>query len=421
MKNNIDVSTIGTRPLKILICGGGIAGPALAYWLARTGHEVVVVERFQTLRASGAQIDLRGQGIEAIKRMGLYDIIRSKRVDEPGTSYVNAKGKVVGTLMANTSGKGAQSLTSEYEIMRGDLVRILYDASKDNVKYLFGITIKRFEQDEKQVIAYFSDGSSDTFDLLVGADGQGSSTRKAILPSEAPDPYLHLGLDMAYFFIPRIETDTNFRYTYSSPGGRMIMRRSHNATDTQVYFVLRDDEHETSAIFRASLDEQKKFWTQQFSGAGWQTERFLEGMQTSENFYNQEVVQVRLDTWSKGRVVLLGDAAYCPSPFSGMGTSAALMGAYVLAGEINRNPDNLSQAFANYDRVLRPVIDEVQDVNPSLLRLGIPKSRFGIQVLLSIGWLAGFLHLPELMARFSKEDRDGGWKLPAYPELKPEM
>jgi len=81
----------------------------------------------------------------------------------------------------------------------------------------------------------------------------------------------------------------------------------------------------------------------------------------------------------------------------------------------------LSQAFANYDRVLRPVIDEVQDVNPSLLRLGIPKSRFGIQVLLSIGWLAGFLHLPELMARFSKEDRDGGWKLPAYPELKPEM
>jgi 2-polyprenyl-6-methoxyphenol hydroxylase-like FAD-dependent oxidoreductase len=418
MKNTTDVSLVGISPLKILICGGGIAGPALAYWLARAGHEVMVVERFPALRASGAQIDLRGQGIEAIKRMGLYDAIRSKRVDEPGTSFVNSKGKVIGTMMANTSGQGAQSFTSEYEMMRGDLVRILYDTTKEHVKYLFGITVEHFEQDEKQVIAFFSDGSSDTFDLLVGADGQGSSTREAILSSDTPDPYLHLGIAMAYFFIPRIETDTNFRYTYNSPGGRMVMRRSHTPTETQVYFVLRDDEKEASALFRASPDEQKEFWTQRFRGAGWQTERFLKGMQTAEDFYSQEVVQVRVDTWSKGRVVLLGDAAYCPSPFSGMGTSVALMGAYVLAGEINRHADNLPQAFANYDKIMRPVIDEVQDVNPFLLRLGIPRSRFGVGMLLSIGRLASFLHVAELMARFSKDDRDGGWKLPEYPELK---
>ena len=123
-------------PLKILICGGGCAGPALAYWLARSGHRVVVLERFPALRASGAQIDLRAQGIEVIKRMGLLDVIRSKLVDEAGVSFVDSQGNVKATFMANKSGKGAQSFTSEYEIMRGNLVRILYDATKDNVEYI---------------------------------------------------------------------------------------------------------------------------------------------------------------------------------------------------------------------------------------------------------------------------------------------
>jgi 2-polyprenyl-6-methoxyphenol hydroxylase-like FAD-dependent oxidoreductase len=139
--------------------------------------------------ASGAQIDLRAQGIEAVKRMGLLDAIRGKLVDEAGVSFVDSQGKTKATIMANKSGKGAQSLTSEYEIMRGDLVRILYGATKDNVEYVFGKTVERFEQDEKQVVAHFSDGSSDTFDLLVGADGQGSRIRKAILPPDSPDPY----------------------------------------------------------------------------------------------------------------------------------------------------------------------------------------------------------------------------------------
>lgn len=126
-------STAGGRPLRVLICGGGCAGPALAFWLARSGHRVTVVERFPALRATGAQVDLRGQGIEAVKRMGLLDAVRAKLVDEAGVAFVDRHGKVKGTILANTSGKGAQTLTSEYEIMRGDVVRILYDATKDDV------------------------------------------------------------------------------------------------------------------------------------------------------------------------------------------------------------------------------------------------------------------------------------------------
>jgi 2-polyprenyl-6-methoxyphenol hydroxylase-like FAD-dependent oxidoreductase len=400
--------------LKVLICGGGCAGPALAYWLSRSGHQVVVVERFPALRATGAQIDLRGQGIEVIKRMGLLEAIREKLVDEAGVSFVDSRGNTTGTIMANKSGKGAQSLTSEYEIMRGDLVRILYDATKDDVQYVFGKTVESFEQNTEQVVAYFSDGSSDTYDIVVGADGQGSRIREAILRPSGSDPYRRLGIQMAYWFIPREKADNNIRRTYISPGGRMIMRRSHNPTETQVYFILREDSKGLSNLSKASVDSQKEFWTQKFFDAGWQTNRFLQGMKTTQNFYCQEVVQVCIDTWHKGRVVLLGDAAYCPSPFSGMGTTGSLVGAYVLAGEICRNTENLPLAFSNYDEILRPFVHEFQKVNPFFLRLALPETRWGIAIIHFIVWLLCFFRIPDLISRFSSEKR-GGWELPDYP------
>ena len=403
-------------PLKILICGGGCAGPALAFWLAGSGHQVTIIERFPALRATGAQIDLRAQGIQVIKRMGLLDTIRSKLVDEAGVSLIDAHGRPKATVMANKTGKGAQSLTSEYEIMRGDLVRVLYDATKANVEYIFGITVESFEQDENQVVVHFSDGRTDTFDLLVGADGQGSRIRTAILPPNESDPFKRLGIYMAYWFVPRTETDSNIRKTYNSPGSRMIMCRSHNATETQAYFSIMDYSEELRSIPKAPIEQQKEFWAQRFQGAGWQTDRFVKGMKTAKNFYCQEVVQVRTDTWYKGRVVLLGDAGYCPSPFSGMGTTASFVGAYVLAGEITRNAHDLPKALSNYDKILRPFINEIQKINPRLLRLGFPQTQIGIYILHFIFGLLCFLRIPYLVARFSKEEK-GGWKLPDYQEL----
>lgn len=416
MENSIKINQ-RTTSLDILICGGGIAGPALAFWLAKSGHRVTIVERFPALRATGAQVDLRGQGIEAVKRMGLLDKVKNHLVDEAGVSFVNAQGKVQATIMANTSGQGAQSLTSEYELMRGDMVRILYDATKDDVKYIFGKTVEHFEQDEKQVLVTFSDATSDTFDILVGADGQGSYTRKAIMPANSAEPYLKLGIHMAYWFIPRIETDTNIRDTYNAPGGRTIMRRSHNATETQVYFVLRENSYEASAIHRMSIGQQKQFWIEKFQDAGWQTDRFIEGMKTAEYFFSQEVVQVKSDTWYKGSVVLIGDAAHCASPYSGMGVSGSLVGAYVLAGEINKHPENLSLAFENYEKTLRPFVNEIQNIKPFLLRLGMPKTQMGINLFYAVTRFALFLRIPKLIATLLPEDRDGGWKLPQYTEL----
>lgn len=404
-------------PLKILICGGGCAGPSLAYWLARSGHQVVVVERFPALRASGAQIDLRAQGIDAVRRMGLLDAFREKRVNEAGISFVDSDGKEKGRVMANTSGQGSQTFTSEYEFMRGDLVRLLYDATKDSVKYIFGISVDRFEQDEKQVTAYFSDGTSDTFDLLVGADGQGSRIRRAILGPETPEPYRRVGVHIAYWFVPRIESDRSLAISYLSPGGRMIMRRTHSDDNSHVYFILRDDSKELSSVHRAPVEKQKEFWAQKYRGAGWQTDRFLDALKTTDNFYCHEIIQVRTDTWHKGRVVLLGDAAYCPSPFTGMGTTCGFAGAYVLAGEINRHADDLPLAFANYDKVMRPFIEEVQEMNFGLVRWAIPDSQWAISLIHFVSWLLCALRIPDLVARFAPKE-GGGWELPVYSELE---
>ncbi|WP_406155125.1 FAD-dependent monooxygenase [Streptomyces sp. NBC_01023] len=402
----------GTPSLKILVCGGGVAGEALAYWLVRGGHRVTVVERFPALRATGAQVDLRGQGIDAVERMGLLGAVRDKLVDEAGVAFVNARGRARATLMANTSGRGRQSLTSEYEIMRGDLVRILHDAAK-GADHVFGTSVERFEQDGNGVVAHFSDGSSGEFDLLVGADGQGSRIRRAILPPGSPEPYRRLGIHMAYWFVPRIASDSSIRDTYLATDGRMIMRRSHDPAETQVYFVLREESERASAVHREPVERQKEFWTARFRDAGWQTERFLDGMEATGSFYSQEVVQVHTDTWSRGRVVLVGDAAHCASPYSGMGVSGGLVGAYVLAGEINRHAHDLPRALANYDTTLRPFVDEIQaTVKPRLLRLGMPKHQLGIDAFHAVTALACFLRVPDLVARYSKEDRGGDWQLP---------
>ncbi|KAJ5499441.1 Monooxygenase FAD-binding [Penicillium expansum] len=376
--------------LKVLICGGGVAGPALAYWLARIGHEVVVVERFPALRATGAQIDLRGQGIEAVKRMGLIDAVRGKLVDEAGVSFIDAKGNVKAKILANKSGKGAQSLTSEYEIMRGDLVRIFYEATKDNVKYIFGRTVDGFMEND-----------------------QGN-----ILPPGAPDAYHQLGIHMAYWFVPSVESDNNMCKSYICPGGRLIMTRSHNKTETQVYFMLTSDSEELRNIPKGSVGQQKHFWAEKFRDAGWQADRFIKGMDTTENWFCQNAVQIKTDTWHSGRVVLLGDAAHCPSPLTGMGTSTSLAGAYVLAGELARSED-LSHAFQKYSQIMRPFIDEVQQFNIGWIRLAVPKSQWAISLVHLIIGVACFLRIPQLISRFSGEG-DGDWKLPDYPELNVE-
>jgi len=404
--------------LKILICGGGCAGPALAFWLAKAGHHVTVVERFPALRATGAQIDIRAQGIEVVRRMGLMDAVRSKLVDEDGFALVDSSGRARATVLANKSGKGSQSITSEFEIMRGDFVRLLYEETeKLGVHYLFGLTVDRFEDGDGGVTVHLSDGTSGVYDLLVGADGQGSRIRKAILPPGA-HPYRHLGFYTAYWFMPASAEDKTrpkLLRAYHMPGGRAVLTRNSTA-ETQVYFNLRDSDPALRDLARGPPEQQKAFWESRFRGGGGETERCLAGLRATDNFYSHEVVQVRAETWRRGgRVVLLGDAAHCPTPLTGVGTTGALVGAYVLAGEIGRSPDDLPAALARYETTLRPFVDNLQTVYPLFLRMLLPDSRWAIGLLRFVLGMICWLRVPELAARLIGEER-GGWKLPDYPE-----
>ncbi|QKX57985.1 uncharacterized protein TRUGW13939_05105 [Talaromyces rugulosus] len=230
--------------LRVLISGGvGVAGPALAYWLSKLGHEITLVERFPTLRASGQQIDLRGHGIQSMKQMGLEDAWRAKSVAESGIQFVDSAGRRKGFFPVNQTGRGLQGFTTDWEIMRGDLCTLLYDQTRDSVKYRFGVAVEGMAQGvgkDKTVRVSFSDGSKDTFDLVVGADGQGSRMRSMILPP-GTKPYRSLHMFLAYFTISQQPGTDYISTAYLAPNKRLLFTSRHSPDSIQAYMGYADD------------------------------------------------------------------------------------------------------------------------------------------------------------------------------------
>jgi 2-polyprenyl-6-methoxyphenol hydroxylase-like FAD-dependent oxidoreductase len=268
--------------MRILISGGGVAGPSLAFWLSKLGHNITLVERWPTLRTAGQQIDLRGPGIQVMKKMGLMDIFRSYAVSERGLQFVDDSGRQKAFFPVNKSGTGLQSFTTDYEIMRGDLCRMLYDVTKDRVKYVFGTHIANLQQHDDDVGVTFSDGTSKRFDLVVGADGQGSRTRKMILGPECPDPFHYLGLYISYFTIPRREKDEYMSTLFNVPRKRFVFTRRHDVDTIQAYLGICGTEAELKALGDGDIAEQKKAYAEKFADAAWETPRIVRDMQDSE-------------------------------------------------------------------------------------------------------------------------------------------
>ncbi|KAK7959211.1 FAD/NAD(P)-binding domain-containing protein [Apiospora aurea] len=434
-------------PLDILIVGAGVCGPALATLLLRAaaGHRITVVERCDALRTGGQQIDLRAQGIPVMRKLGLLDAVREVCVHERGVAFVDKRGSAKFQVDVNDSGKGGQGLTSEYEIMRGDLVRVLYEASLraseaaakkrggggggGGVTYEFGVSVESIAQNENGdggVDVKLSNGRQQHFDLVVGADGQGSRTRRQAWGDAAGRAAFHtLHSYGAYFTIPRDDAhDSDVAVVHHLSGRRMIVFRSNNRPDTQCYLFCNDGAQAatlrdaTGATGKKSVAERKQIWREFFEDSdAWCRERVFAGLEGTEDFYAHEAGQVKMGSWSKGRVVLLGDAGYCPSPISGCGTTASLVGAYVLAGELARHQDDVGAALAGYDRVLRPFIDEVQALMPGAPTIGAPQTDWGIWFLHSLGKFVTTLKIDKLALSLMPEGK-GGIPLPEYPELK---
>ncbi|KAK7727162.1 hypothetical protein SLS53_004340 [Cytospora paraplurivora] len=415
--------------LRVLICGGGITGNALAFQLSKLNHDVTVIERSPSLRTTGLQIDLRGSGIEVLKRMGLEEQFRAKAVDEEGTKVVDSSDRTWAYFKANKSGKGLQSFTSDFEIMRGDLCRILYDATDNRVNYVFGKVVESYEERNDCVEVLLSDGHRDRYDLLIGADGQASRTRKMMLGPGTGDPIHYLGLHIGYFTMPRPKREREgYNATlYAAPGRRAILMRRHNPHQIQVYLQAGDNAHSErlEKVRKGDVAEEKKAMADIFQGAGWQTEEFLKGLEAADDFYCERLGVVKMDSWSSGRVVLVGDAAYCPSAATGMGTTCGIVGAYILAGEIARHchgsgtKTGLPAALKAYDDRFRPFINQVQDgivEQASTWQWLFPSSALAVAILNLVVAVVALLRL-DIIGKWILREDVGDWTLPDYEEL----
>jgi 2-polyprenyl-6-methoxyphenol hydroxylase-like FAD-dependent oxidoreductase len=352
----------------VLIAGASIAGPALASWLHRYGFEVTVVERAAGLRTGGQNVDVRGAGREVARRMGLESAIRAATTGEAGVRFVDAADKTIASFAAGTS--DSDGPTAELEILRGDLARLLVEQT-DGVEYVFGDHISALDDEGTGVRVSFAHGTPRSFDLVVAADGIRSSTRALVLGDEAV--VKPLGMYTAYLTIPRAATDTSWARWFNAPGGRSATIRPDNVGTTRATLSFMSGPR---GYERWDSPGQRDVLRHRFTGVGWEVPRILDALDDSDVYF-EAISQVRAPRWSSGRTAVLGDAAYCASPISGMGTSLALTGAYVLAGELATRPDH-RDAFAAYESIMRPYVDQAQQLPPGTPRLANPRTRVGI-------------------------------------------
>jgi 2-polyprenyl-6-methoxyphenol hydroxylase-like FAD-dependent oxidoreductase len=381
---------------KVLVSGASIAGPTLAFWLAKYGFEVTIVERSKSLRMGGQNLDIRGAGRAIARMMGIEEEILAANTGEIGLQFVNSDNKVEAAFPSD----GAGSFTSEAEILRGDLVNILYSKTKDNVKYVFGRYITAVDEHDDNIQVTFSDGEKEVFDLLIAADGVRSATRQLIFGDEPEIKFV--GLYNAWYTIPKGATDTKWARWYTAPGSRVMLIRPDNHGTTRASFSFLSDD---LSYLKLSSKEQKKMLMEKISGAGWEAERLMEEIEKNDDVYFDGISQVHAPRWFKGRAGMIGDAAYCPTPLTGMGTTLAIVGAYLLAGELSRH-NRHEDAFVAYENRMRPFVKNVQQLPPGVPWLAHPKSKFGVSVVNSVAAILASSVVKKIGQLFSSKNKD---------------
>ncbi|MFI6217936.1 FAD-dependent monooxygenase [Nocardia brasiliensis] len=342
--------------IKVLVAGASIAGPAVAHWLRRRGAEVTVVERAPELRPGGQAVDARGVTREVIRRMGLDAAVRAARTETAGAHTVDADGNVLETFRADDD--GGDGYIAEIEILRGDLSQVLYDDTRDEVEYLFGDRIAELTQDADGVDVSFAGGDRRRFDLVVGADGLHSALRAMVFgPHE--QFVRHLGHVLAFYSVPNEFGLDRWLLDYQEPGRSAMLRPIQDATRAMAMFSFAAGDFD---VDHRDVAAQKRLLRERMTGLGWSTPRILAHLDDTPDFYLDQVAQVVMDRWSNGRVVLLGDAAFSSSPMSGQGTGLALIGAYVLAGELAAADWNPQLGFAAYEQRMRSFVEANQEI-----------------------------------------------------------
>jgi 2-polyprenyl-6-methoxyphenol hydroxylase-like FAD-dependent oxidoreductase len=357
----------------VLISGAGIAGPALAYWLQRAGFRPTVVEIAPEPRPGGQTVDIRGIAREVVERMGLMPAIRDRRMHERGLEYVRSDGRRTAAMPAELfDGAGP---VAEIEILRGDLSAILLDAASTGVEYLYGDSVTGLAQDDHGALVTFQHGAERRFDLVVGADGVHSRVRSLAFGPEAQ--YVqHLGGYGSFFTVKTPEPLDHWLKIHSAPGGRWVgLRPDH---DPQYAKALLNFRSPVLTYDRGDQAGLKDLVAKRFEGVGWHARYIVEAMHDADDFYFDSTSRVVVPEWSRGRIVLLGDAGYCGSPLAGHGTALSLVGAYVLAGELAAAEGEHERAFAEYQRVMRAYVEQRMELPPGGVKMAMPMTAAGI-------------------------------------------
>lgn len=378
--------------MRVGIVGAGIAGPTLAYWLWRCGHEPTLIEKAPQLRTGGYVVDFWGGGYTVAERMGLTEPLHAAGYAVQQVRLVNRNSRTVGGFSADAFRRNVDGRF--VTVARGDLAAIIYGCIDSRVETLFSESVSAITQDDTGVQVTLECGRTRHFDLLVGAGGIHSPVRSVVFGSHAAFE-VDLGYRVAAFeaegYAPR---DELVYLAYTAPG-RMIGRFAMRGDKTMFLFIF------TTAHMTVpepqNLSEIKTTLCQVFGDAGWECPEILRKLDDASDVYFDRVSQIVMDRWSDGRVALIGDAAAAVSLLAGEGAGLAMVQAYMLAGELNRASADYQQAFGQYERRLRPVVESRQRSARAFAAMFAPKTSLGVwtrnrmSTLLNIRWLADWL------------------------------
>lgn len=350
-----------SKERKVLVSGASFAGLSTAYWMNKSGYKVTVVEVSKELKKGGTPVDIRGNTIDVVKRMGLFEQIKSNRLNLQTLEFKNADDVTEGSLELRKEGVPAPD--DEFEIERDSLLHILFDTVKNDVEFIFNDSITSLNETGDEIQVTFKNAEPRSFELVFGCDGIHSVVRKIWFGEEAE--YIHfLNQYFSITIVDKLLVKANTAQMYNVPNKAVMLNTHNNKTD--IVFCFRT-EKEIPYDYRNEA-QQRQIILEQFSGESWRTAELLEEVSNSKTFYFDKLCQVKMPYWTKGRVALVGDAAYCASPAAGRGGSLAIDGAAALADAFDKHPDNFELAFQDYNKDFRPFIEEVQ---AEALRVGL--------------------------------------------------
>jgi 2-polyprenyl-6-methoxyphenol hydroxylase-like FAD-dependent oxidoreductase len=356
---------------RVLISGASVAGPILAYWLSRFGFQPTVVERTEELRigSGGHAVDLFGPDLQIIEWMGALPQVVDAGTHTEIISFVRDGHRPV-DVPAEAMSEGVSD--RHVEIMRGELAKIIYDVGRNDIVYVFGNSIRSLEETGQGVNVAFHYGSPQTFDLVIGADGLHSITRRLAFGEE--HQFLHfLGGYLAVFTVPNYLDLYQRRLGYGDVGRTAAIYPVRGTSQARVILLWRTptlhdyDRHDVAA--------QRRLIRDVYGDIGWEVPRLLTELENADDLYLDSISTIVMDTWTRSRVTLVGDAGYSPGPAVGGGTSLAVVGAYVLASELAASRSDHARGLATYEQVLRPAVHHSQKIGPAVMKRLIPRSR----------------------------------------------